>query len=173
MSETSSLRNSWLSSAYCVEWNCFPDGAPSRSSSSLLQQLVPFFRTPIAPLKLIIGLDCVLVQVQIEPGSCAEHMAVLPFCLTFSAVAGGSHKRQQPLNKNGVYLLCADYEETAVYVVFPISGWINYAIRGVKMNSFNKGDCPRPVSELIFSSSRAWLPSNICNRRQLCLPTVV
>lgn len=113
---------------------------------------------PIAPGKLIIGLNRVLVQVQIKPGSCAEHaehMAGLSSCLIFSTVPGSSHKNQQLLNKNGVYLLCADYEETAVYVVFPISGWINYAIRRVKMNSFNKGDCPRPVSELIFSSSRA------------------
>lgn len=96
--------------------------------------------------------------VQIEPGSYvehAEHITRLSSRLIFSTVPGSSHKTEQPLNKNGVYLLCADYEETAVYVVFPISGWINYAIRGVKMNSFNKEDCPRSVSELIFSSSRA------------------
>lgn len=124
------------------------------------------YRTAV---KLIIRSDRVLAQVQIEPGSCVEHtqhMTGLSSCLTFNAVAGSRHKSQQRLNKNGVYLLCADYKETALYVVFPISGWINYIIRRVKMNSFNKGDCPRPVSELIFSSSRAWPPSNICNKRQ-------
>lgn len=108
--------------------------------------------------KLIVGSECVLMLAQIEPGSSVEHVehiTVLSSCLIFNTVPGSSHKSQQPLNKNGVYLLCADYEETAVYVVFPISGWINYAIRRVKMNSFNKGDCPRSASELIFSSSRA------------------